>query len=278
MTATTSIGRALDNALDGRIGPYGLTFDFQVMPDLSADDYQDLKADIAANGVTVPVVVDQRDRVVDGHHRLLIADELDLDTDEIPFREVHVSDPASGRDMAWRLNAHRRQLTREQKRAALERSLRVDPQLSDRQHGERVGVHHSTVGARREALESTGEISQSATRESRDGRVRPAAQLRRESMPDTNPTPVVPDASAHPVPTPAPHHVASTDFEAIRRREVLATAHHARDRIVSALRVDAVAIVAGIELGEPDLVTAALITDLRSAVALLEGQLAAEPG
>jgi hypothetical protein len=43
---------------------------WQVMPPLSADEYQALKADIALRGVMVPVEYDQDGAVIDGHHRV----------------------------------------------------------------------------------------------------------------------------------------------------------------------------------------------------------------
>jgi len=278
---TKAMGRAMRATLDGVIGPYGLTIAFRVMPELDAEAYAELKADIKANGIHDPVMIDQEDRVVDGHQRLQIADELGFDSDEIIWNQVHVSDPAAGRDMAYRVNAHRRHLTRDQKRDALARSLRADPELSDRAHGERLGVDHKTVGAHRQRLESTGEIPQSATRESRDGRERPATQPHHEVS--STPDPTLDSAGADPravdeqpvrlAPSPTRADRTSDDIEEARRREVLVTARHARERILSALRLDTVAIVAGIELGE-DLVTPELVAELRATVAVLEGQLA----
>lgn len=55
-------------------------------------------------------------------------------------------------------------------------SLKSDPQLSNREHARRTGANHETVGAVRKGMESTGEIRQSETRVSGDGRVRPASQ------------------------------------------------------------------------------------------------------
>jgi ParB-like chromosome segregation protein Spo0J len=49
---------------------------YQSMPPLSGGEYADLKADIAARGVLVPVEVDERGAVLDGHHRLRAWHEL----------------------------------------------------------------------------------------------------------------------------------------------------------------------------------------------------------
>lgn len=56
------------------------------------------------------------------------------------------------------LNADRRQLTRVPRRALVAESIKADPQLSDREHGRRVGANHKTVGAIRRDLEANGEI------------------------------------------------------------------------------------------------------------------------
>lgn len=51
---------------------------YQLFPPLSAREYQALKADIAERGVLVPVELDQKGEVLDGHHRLAIAEELGI--------------------------------------------------------------------------------------------------------------------------------------------------------------------------------------------------------
>jgi ParB-like chromosome segregation protein Spo0J len=52
---------------------------FQPMPDLTPGQYDALRDDIARNGVLVPVVVDQHGRILDGHNRKRIADELGVE-------------------------------------------------------------------------------------------------------------------------------------------------------------------------------------------------------
>lgn len=52
---------------------------YQLLPDLPADDYARLKADIAQRGVLVPVELDEHGNVLDGHHRVKIADELGIE-------------------------------------------------------------------------------------------------------------------------------------------------------------------------------------------------------
>ena len=52
---------------------------FQVMPPLADDDFAALKADIQANGVLIPVEVDEDGNVLDGHHRVSACTELGID-------------------------------------------------------------------------------------------------------------------------------------------------------------------------------------------------------
>lgn len=84
------------------------------LPDLPPEQYEALKADIAARGVLVPVVLDEDGEVIDGHHRKRAADELGIDYP----REIHAGLSDDERqEMAVVLNLRRRHLTREQRRA-----------------------------------------------------------------------------------------------------------------------------------------------------------------
>jgi ParB-like chromosome segregation protein Spo0J len=144
---------------------------YQVMPPLSHEEYAALTSSIVEHGIQVPIVVDEDGTIIDGHHRAQIAADLGVDC---PRRVVAGKADIDKRTLSFALNLGRRHLTREQRRGLIADSLRADPQLSDRQHAERTGAHHSTVGKIRAVLESTGEISQSETRVSADGRERPA--------------------------------------------------------------------------------------------------------
>lgn len=154
---------------------------FQVMPPLSPEEYQALETSIREHGVQVPITVAPDGRMVDGHHRAEIAAKFDLHCPRVTAK----GDDTQLRTLAFELNNHRRQQTREARRAQVRRSLRADPQLSNRQHAARTGVHHETVASVRSDMESTGEIRQSDTRTSGDGRVRPATQPERTSAPAT---------------------------------------------------------------------------------------------
>lgn len=146
---------------------------YQFLPRLSDDEYTSLEKSIREHGIQVPIVVDENGSVIDGHHRKEIADRLGLPCPRNTARDL---DETGKRTLACSLNLDRRHLNREQKREVIAKSLMADPQLSNRQHAERVGASHVTVGAIRQDMESTGQIDQSETRLSADGRERPATQ------------------------------------------------------------------------------------------------------
>lgn len=52
---------------------------YQLLPELSGEDYARLRADIAERGVLVPVEVDEHGAILDGHHRQRIAAELGIE-------------------------------------------------------------------------------------------------------------------------------------------------------------------------------------------------------
>ena len=117
---------------------------FQPMPELSPDQLAALKTDIVKNGIIMPVVVDQRGLVIDGHNRRRIADELGI---PCPTETHHVADDEEAHELALTLNCARRHLTREQIRALIGTEIRRRPGDSDRAIARRIGCDHKTVGS-----------------------------------------------------------------------------------------------------------------------------------
>lgn len=146
---------------------------YQVMPSLTAEEYANLRDDIAANGVRVPVDVDENGQVLDGHHRALIAAELGI---ECPRRVLAGLSEDEKVAHAYAVNIQRRSLTREQKRALVAASLKRDPHLSDREHAKRTGVSHPTVADVRDELEQSGDVESSSTRVDAMGRQQPSTK------------------------------------------------------------------------------------------------------
>jgi hypothetical protein len=85
---------------------------YQLLPSLTDAEMVDLTADIKERGVMVPVEIDEHGAILDGHHRVMIADSLGIDYPTVvrsgwteAQKVIHVV----------ALNAHRRHLTSAQK-------------------------------------------------------------------------------------------------------------------------------------------------------------------
>lgn len=128
---------------------------YQVMPSLSCEEYEALRQQIIEHGVLVPVVRDQHGNLLDGHHRVQIAEELGIGyrTDIVP---VHDDDQA--RTLARTYNLARRHLSRAQKRQLVADEITANPDRSDREIGRLLGCDHKTVGSVRREL--SGEFPQ----------------------------------------------------------------------------------------------------------------------
>ena len=90
---------------------------YQVMPPLAADEFEALKADIAARGVQVPVEYDDMGNILDGHHRVQACHELGIT--HWPRLVRHGLTEQEKIRHARRLNLDRRHLDRERKRALI---------------------------------------------------------------------------------------------------------------------------------------------------------------
>lgn len=145
--------------------------DYQVMPPLSAEEYNELKNDIAARGVMVPIEYDEHGNVLDGHHRLQICAELGIRDFPKVIRAGMTEEEK--RTHARKLNMARRQLSREQRQRIIDDALRENPEKSDRQIGRELGVDNKTVASRRGFLEAGEEIPHLDTTTGADGKQYP---------------------------------------------------------------------------------------------------------
>src|SRR5690606_31976837 len=114
---------------------------YQILPGLSADEYEALKADIALRGVQVPVEYDEDGNILDGYHRVRACQELGITDWPKVFRRGLTEEQKIEHALA--LNLHRRHLTREQRRELVVRLRQQGWSL--RRIAERLGVHHDTV-------------------------------------------------------------------------------------------------------------------------------------
>lgn len=96
-----------------------------------------LRASIERFGVIVPVVRDQHGRIIDGHHRSRIADQL-----RVNYRvdRIDVADEAEAREVARTLNADRRHLTEEQRKEVVA-LLAAETVAAGKGGGEEVARH-----------------------------------------------------------------------------------------------------------------------------------------
>lgn len=118
------------------------------LPPLAEDEFDGLTASIREHGIQQPVVVyrllNNHFDVIDGLHRLKVAQALELDLAKIP---LNILDQATSikeqKALAWSLNTDRRHLTKEQRQA---RALELRKQgLSYRAIGEQLGVSQMTA-------------------------------------------------------------------------------------------------------------------------------------
>ena len=107
---------------------------YQLLPPLSPDEYDSLKADISERGVLVPIEVDEEGNILDGHHRVQICLELGIESWPRLVR-TGLSEEEK-RQHARKLNLARRHLNQEQRRDLIDAQLTETSELSDRQIAE----------------------------------------------------------------------------------------------------------------------------------------------
>ena len=144
---------------------------YRIFPPLDPETYHALKANIALNGVLVPVVRDEEGNIMDGFARAQIAGELGY---QFPSVVQEGLSEQEKRSLVRALNMARRQLDQAGKRAIIAEQLRETPGRSNRWIAKSLGVNHETVAAVRRSMEATGGIRQLDRTQGADGKVRPA--------------------------------------------------------------------------------------------------------
>lgn len=141
---------------------------YQLFPNLTADEFDALAADIRERGVMVPVEVDEEGNTLDGHHRVMIADSLGIEYPKV-VRDGWSEEQKLTHVIA--LNAHRRHLTIEQRAEVVTRLRKEGKSL--RSIAGALGVDEKTV---RNDL-SIADLSAMPERiETSDGRSYPASR------------------------------------------------------------------------------------------------------
>jgi ParB-like chromosome segregation protein Spo0J len=148
----------------------------QLLPDLELEEYQALKADIAARGVLVPVELDEAGVILDGHHRIRAWEELRAEGVEVPDYPCVIRTGLSAiekRAHARTLNLARRHLNQDQKRDLIREQIQETPEKSNRQIAALLGVSHPTVAVVRWELEAAGKVERFTTSVGADGKIYP---------------------------------------------------------------------------------------------------------
>jgi ParB/RepB/Spo0J family partition protein len=139
-----------------------------MLPSMSKQDFEELVADIKANGLLQPIVRYQ-EKVLDGNHRYRACVRLGIKPE---FADFDGTD-AQAQAYVVSANIHRRHLTPEQKRELIATLIKADPTKSNRQIAETVKGSHHTVETVRDELQSTGQIAQLEKTTGKDGKARP---------------------------------------------------------------------------------------------------------
>lgn len=147
----------------------------QLFPALDPATEAALRASIQRFGVLVPVTKDQHGRILDGHHRIRIAEEMGA---ECEVRVRPVADEDEAREIARTLNEDRRQLPREQRREVVA-VLREDGH-SQRAIAGALGVSQSLVHKDLRQLNTSNQLTEPNRVIGLDGKSRPASKPKPE--------------------------------------------------------------------------------------------------
>lgn len=114
---------------------------YQLLPDLTSEEYEALRESIRADGVKVAIEYDEAGIVLDGHHRLRACRELGIT--EWPRVVRRGMSENQKRDHVLALNLARRHLSREQRRELVARLRELG--MSTRTIANKLGVNRETV-------------------------------------------------------------------------------------------------------------------------------------
>jgi len=145
----------------------------EIFPLIEDAQFDELVADIKANGLIEPVVV-LDNMILDGRNRYRACFAAGVEPAFTPFRG---NDPIA---YVISVNIRRRHLTTEHKRELVAKLIKAQPEKSNRQIAKAVKVDHKTVGAARSELEGRGEIPHVEARTDTKGRRQPATKVKVE--------------------------------------------------------------------------------------------------
>lgn len=145
---------------------------YQAMADLGDDEYAKLAQDIRDRGVLNPILVDENDTILDGHHREAIAEYYGLDGSRAPAY-VRLADLDSDDEKlarAIKQNNIGRDTTDDVKRASVEGYIKstwprdddgkiLDKYETEDEVAEKLGVSQKTVNDAKESLRNSSTLT-----------------------------------------------------------------------------------------------------------------------
>jgi NACalpha-BTF3-like transcription factor len=146
-----------------KVHPVAMAF-----PRMPAAEYNELKADIAARGIRLSILVNKnRDTILDGRNRMMAAHDLKLKDAQVPI-EVFTGKPEQEVAEIISRNIHRRHLTDDQ-RVAIVAKLRGPQLAKEAEERQKAGEASdlglkSTQGRTRELIAAQADVSEHKAR------------------------------------------------------------------------------------------------------------------
>ena len=147
---------------------------YALLAPVDAETYAGLKANIAINGVQVPIVRDEKGYILDGFARAKIAKELGYECPSVVAKGLTEQEK---RSQVRALNLARRHLDYATRREIIADELRENPDRSNRWIGKSLGVDHKAVARVRKPMGATGVLPQLSHTLGADGKYRPATRV-----------------------------------------------------------------------------------------------------
>ena len=170
-------------SIDETTGEIIDTGNYQIMPPLSGNEYESLKAQIAKDGVLVPVEYDEDGNILDGFHRVKACKELNI-KNWPSLTRIGLTETEK-RTHARIINIARRHLNREQKRELVRAQLLDTPEWSNNRIAQAVGLNHKTVIVIRKEMEQNEQLGKFPSLTGADGKQRPAEMPEAKLSPQT---------------------------------------------------------------------------------------------
>jgi site-specific DNA-methyltransferase (adenine-specific)/site-specific DNA-methyltransferase (cytosine-N4-specific) len=146
---------------------------YRLLPPLDAETYAGLKANIAVNGVQVPIVRDEHGHILDGFAREQIARELGYECPSVVAKGLTEQEKRSA---VRALNLARRHLDHPARTQIIADELRENPERSNRWIAKSLGVDDKAVARVRAGMQATAVLPQLGFTLGSDGKFRPATK------------------------------------------------------------------------------------------------------